>query len=265
MELSISKESKDFKQVDKAYELSALLYADSFFYGLFDYGFKLSKADKISISNDLKTSIISSSKGSIRKAKLGILNSSFVLIPKADFRHEDINQYLTMSIGNINLEKEIVRSDYIVNHSIRVCYSVSKKDITLINSCFEAPSLQHYITTIIASIPDGKDGLFVHIIESNIVIVAILEGKIKLANIYEAADVETIFYYISLAYQESDLSTMNAIIHITGDKSQDDQFNELIHSYCSNVTTTSPPISMDNILLEDAYRYTALFNISKCG
>jgi len=259
------RQSVNFIEAEKAYELSALIYADSFFYGLFDYGSKLVKSSDIS-SDELKTKgLLGTSKATVRKSKFGILNQLFTLIPKAEYDHHNIADFVKAACKIDDPSAYIYRSDYIPHYGLRVCYAIAKDKVSLINEVYESPSLLHYVTALIASTETGEDGLYVHVIDDKILIAAKVDDRLQNANCYTYDADETAVYYIGLNYQETKLSSNNSPILLSGDIKADSGFSTIMNKYFDQTKLVTPPISIDGSPLSNAHQIDPLYAISICG
>ena len=263
MEITLSKESKVFQTKDIKYELSALLNADSFFYGLFDYDSKLAFSNEISSINDLdkeswRDRIL------LRKAKVGLLNNLVAFIPESEFQAADIPMILGNVCGLQDTSEYIIRSDRSEKFDLRICYAVPKNLVKLMTKTFDGPILNHYVSSFLESISiTESNGLYVDFSGDVLIIVAIKDGRLALTNTYKESEVLNAFYWISLAHQSVFQEDKSVPIYYSGKRMNSTSLLDTLQSYFSSVEKMTQSISLDGNSISDEVAFYPLHCIAE--
>lgn len=263
MEVRGKKESKDFQNTDIKYELSALLDADSFFYGLFDYGSKLAFSNNIdSIDGLAQESWRGQTK--LRKTKIGLLNSLIVMIPETEFRAADIAPIVTTTCNLSDTSQYIIRSDRIEKHGLRVCYAVPKELVKTMTNTLDGPILNHYVSTFLDSITDTSvNALYIDLSSDLLIIAACRDGKLFFANTYLIKESLDGLYWISSVHKsvfEDDRATP---IFYSGKNIEVSTLLITLGSYYSQLKKMTHSISFDGDPIKGDVYYYPLYCISQ--
>lgn len=230
-----------------------------------DYGHRLMKSGVLSLETLDLDQILQSEQASLRKSKIGYFNSYFTLIPKSEFEVQQIEKYVTSACEVADPHNYIYRSDYIVSRALRVCYAVPKGVLAQINDTFDNSSLVHLVTGMIEKLQDEQDILSCHVIDAHILICAVRDTQLVLANAYEVSSAENMLYFISLIYQETGLSDLNAKIKMSGDIEKHSELSAILGNYFGQLELDQPPIFFEDGKMEDSHRYAGLYAISQCA
>lgn len=262
MEINLNKEAESFYSNDIKYELSALIDADSFFYGLLDYGHKLAYSN-YALSSDVVPPEILQQSDKIRKTKLGYINNLVTLIPNDSFVQEDLSTILQHTCAIQQIKDYVLRSEHSLKHDLRVCYALPKKTVRQVTDVFDAPMLNHFVTTFIDQINvDQGDALHACKLGSFILVSVVNNGKLALTNVYAAVDAVSSFYFISLAYQKIFMKMSFAPIHLSGLIEEGDELHKLIADYYTYVDFVSEGITLDGVRLDSNGAFYPLYCIS---
>jgi len=262
LEITLKKESKDFQNKNLKYELSALLDADSFFYGLFDYGSKLAYSDRISSIDDLSSEPWNE-RISLRKTKIGLLNNLVTLIPESEFRAADMTSIIATSIGISDTSQYILRSDRSEKHNLRICYAVPKGLVKTITNLLDSPILHHYVSTFLDSISDVKeDGIYLDFSGEVLIVIALKGGKPLLVNTYKVTEDLDAFYWIALAHQSIFKEDKSAPIYFSGKLIGETTLYTTLKSYFPQLRKLKHAITLDGISIAEEEALYPLHSIS---
>lgn len=265
MELTILKESQHFADADKKYELSALIDADSFFYGVFDYGQSIQRIGRSTFAHPETASLLKDSRATIRKFKLALLSPVFTLIPREEYSPEDLGSYLTATYPDLPLYQYILRSDHISQLDVRVCYPVEKNQLTALTNRYDSASLTHYVSTLLEYIPREKDGIYVLCIEDNAIVIGMKSGRLHFCNQERLKSYLDTFYTIQNACDLLYEGDNNYTIYIAGAGNKMDELISLLQKYHPHIEPLSPQMTMDGEIVTDSNYLFPLYTISKCG
>jgi hypothetical protein len=263
LEVTLKRESKDFHNKDIKYELSALLDADSFFYGLFDYGDKLVFANEISFINELGGESWRD-RISLRKTKIGLLNNLVLIIPESEFQPADIPYILSATCNLPDISQYIIRSDRIEKHDIRVCYAVPKELVKIMTDTLDGPILNHYVSAFLHSISDTSlDALFIDFSCKSLIVIACKDGRLVFINNYEVEENLNAFYWISLAHQSIFGEDRFVPIFYSGKLMETSSLRDTLESYYAELKKMIQPISIDGFSIKEEVSFYPLHCISE--
>lgn len=248
---------------DISYELSALLDADSLFYGVLDYSRRLKKAAYLTLDREVQDPIEKEYK--IRKVKIGILSPIFTLVPAQEFSSShaaDLIQHNHLLPDGVD---HLIRNDYCEKFNIRVVYAVTKQDLDFLTTSFEAPSLHHFITACIEDLDVSVTGVqFRVILLSGKMTIVVHEGeKLLLANTYAYTDTATFLYFVTLVFKQLGLDRLDQLITISGYLSISDEIIATIKKYYAQVQFVDHSVILDSDV--PRHYYHPLYLVSKCA
>jgi uridine kinase len=246
-----------------SYELSALLVADSLFYGVLDYNRRLRKANFKNLDHSVIGSI--ESEYTIRKTKVGILSRIFTILPSHEFSSSFAHDFIEHTHLLNNENNYLIRNDYCEKFNLRVVYAVLKEDLDFLQSSFDTPILYHFITTAIENLDTSRiDNEVRVVLLDGIMIVTVHNGtKLMMANVYDYYDTASFLYFISLTFRQLDLDHAHQLITLSGMIDQPDEMVTTMKRYYGNVQ-----IAEGGILTESnmpTHYYHPLYCVSKCG
>lgn len=263
MEVVLRKESKSFQTKEIKYELSALLDADSFFYGLFDYGSKLAFSNIISSINELDKEDWQE-RVQLRKSKIGLLNNLVVFIPEVEFKSADIPAILSSVCGIPDVSEYIIRADRSEKFDLRICYAVPKSLIKTMTTTLDGPILHHYLSSFLESIGGLEPtGLYMHYSGEVLIMIALKDGHLAFSNIYKADESLNAFYWLSLAHQSIFEEDKSVPIYYSGRGMRTTSILGTIQSYFPHVNKMTHSISLDETKLSNEVEFYPLHCISE--
>lgn len=252
---------------DKSYELSALINADSFFYGIFDYGSNLKCAFGLPQSSSKFSDLVSAQEMGIRKAKIGIVNTLFTLVPDKEFAVKDSFQWLSSACRIDNPEDYIIRNDYSDEYKLRVVYAVPKPLMKDIKESIDNCSLVHFVFSCLDSIPNTGSKKKVRLIKlDKFIVIVVKDGnQLLLANMYDYQSNMDILYFLSLVFDRLNLDSKEQHIELAGMFSKEDNLIDLLLDYYGNIQLAEGYLKLIYNEAFSEYHFLPLYCISKCA
>lgn len=248
---------------DLSYELSALIDADSLFYGILDYQRHLRKASYINLSQveSLVDQIIECK---IRKSKVSFVSSEFALVPTHEYSN-NIAADLLWHGQKQDYEEYILRNDYCERFNLRVIYAIDRIDFNRVQDYFSSLSIFHFVTACLDACDTDSPFKTIRLtIFENRMVVILHEGKIlHLANVYEYSDENEMLYFIGLIFSLYNLDYIKQQIVLSGWIKDDDEKARLINKYFGNVTMAHQPLVIDGF--KSPHVYHPIYCVSQCA
>lgn len=252
-----------------SYELSALVDADSLFYGVFDYSrtlvwagnTHLSQTDQLKqelLDNDIK----------IRKVKVGILNSQHTIIPNDEFNTETIKDIVT-HVNHIDQpEQYIYRSEYSVEHKLRVLYAVQKDVIKTLNTAFDNCQLIHVNYAQVVSTSDvvATQDCMVRLCfyESRFCLTVVDKEQLILCNTYDYSSNQDVLYFLGLAFERLGLTYSTQSVEVGGYVIHEGDLLSELKRYFGGIRYATGYIK-SNLKHSEEHYHLPLYMISKCA
>jgi hypothetical protein len=269
LEVKYQKIADSLEESSKSYELSALIYADSLFYGLYDYGFKLQKSGVANINSAIKTLLLENTKASLRRSKLGLANANFTLLPPGFYNSEQIDELLAHSNNDLSEDTHLFRSDSIENFDIRIGYAVKKDLVKKLNTTFDSPILVHYMTAFLTNIDINHVNSEYQLhscIYGDYQALALCKGsKLIWANHYKAPTPPLQLYNIAICAQLHHIDPSDISIHLSGWIDDNHGTVHLLKQYFKQITFDRNETSFNGQDIDDVQYYHPLVAISKCA
>ncbi len=252
---------------DISYELSALVNADSFFYGLLDYGTKLKAAYGIKHNDAPFSDMVHGQPYKIRKTKIGIHNNLFTIVPDKEFSVKHSFDWLSQVCQLEHPEDYIIRNDYSDQFKLRVIYAVPKPLMRDIKESVENCSLVHFVFACLDSIPNVGPQIKVRVVilDTHFVLVVKRGNGLLLANSYDYTSWQDILYFLSLAYDKLGLNRLEDPIELSGMIKSDDTLISLLVDYFGKVQLASNYLNIDQSQSVSEHHFLPLYCISKCA
>lgn len=263
MEIVLPQQSKAFPNRDSKYELSALLDADSFFYGLIDYGSQLEYVNSIKrfqdVSQEAWQNIVV-----LRKIKIGILNHAVSILPFESLAMEDLIEIVAHSAGILEPELYDFRVDRCEAQQLKICYAVPKSVLIGIRNQWQEPLIYHFVTTFVQGIElNGEDGLYIYASATTLVLCALKDHKLPFINCYQIKHPIDAFYYIMLTYREVFEEDVHVALHYASHPHTSNDILHHLQQYNPRLQHRTSDFKMDGQVLTDDYHYHALQCVSK--
>ncbi len=249
-----------------SFELSALVNADSFVFGVFDHARDLKLADAKSWSELMDTDLdqlVSDVK--IRKTKLGVMNSLFSIVPESEFKLSHSSIFLGHVCDLMDAEHHMIRNDYSERFQLRVIYAVEKDVIKKVQESLVSPSLSHFVYACIDSMPDtSQQAVRVVKIGDQAVILVTQGDRLILANQYTIHTDSDILYYLSLIFERLGLDREQQPVEIVGEVEKTGSLYSLLSQYYGELMIPAEPQLISTATIAD-HVYHPLYYISKCA
>lgn len=251
----------------KSCELSALLYADSFFYGLMDYGQLLLKTG-VQKSAELSTILSDNLDYKIRRTRLAVMDNNFVIFPEGSYTSENIGTAFYHSHG-FTVERYLFRSDSMDDLGLKVVYAIDKEKVKWINQTFDSPSLIHFTTAMLSNVKlkegDAASRLHVCLVGSQLSLVLIVDNNLKWCNTYDCGNVKAFLYYIGLVSEIFLLPTNELELYLSGWLDKDHLYVKELNKYFSLLKFQDQGINFYGVNTDNHQYYHPLVAISKCA
>jgi len=252
-----------------SYELSALIDADSLFYGVFDYNKTLVWAGHGSLSETDKLKAELFDNGiTIRKVKIGILSSPHTIIPNEEFNTDTIKDLITHVNHIQQPEQYIYRNEYSVQHKLRVLYAVEKDVIRTINSAFDNCQLIHVnFAQVESTKTEGSQED--HIVrlcfyESSFCLSIVHSQQLILCNTYNYSNNQDVLYFLGLAFNRLGLEHRTQAVEVGGYVIHDGELLQELKRYFGGIRYATGYIKSKLESSEEHY-HLPLYMISKCA
>lgn len=246
-----------------SYELSALIDADSLFYGIIDYRKQLKRAVRVGLHNLDNQALTSQIDYSIRKTKVAFLSNQFCLVPT----HEYSNNYGAELLwhGQKDADSDyILRNDYCEKFDLRVIYSIRRDDIYRFQDSTSPIALHHFVTACLETCdttnPSKKVKLMIF---DHKLLILVHEGKrLLICNVYDYNEPTTLLYYVSLVYEQMKLDRQSQSVEIAGLLTSKEDTFHLLKKYFGNISFADYGLSLDGF--QAPHVYHPLYCVSQC-
>jgi len=267
LEIKKSIRSSHTLDIEKTYELSALIDVDSFFYVITDADQEqvtiidhtpIKKGDKeLQLTPNLK----------LKSAKIAIANSLYTLIPADQYTPETLKDYVHQVMLPFSRDLYVYQSDHIPSAELYICYAIPKD---LYKYCFTLPAipiLYHQVGALLTQVNRKSSRTIIHISRhaDNIIIFVIVKGQVKLANTFKSDSPITTLYYITLVHQSLGIGKENLDLEFSGAFIPKDETDRLVSKYFSNIKYSPASIKLDGQLIEHSSVYFPLQSVSLCA
>lgn len=266
MEISKRRISKNISTLDKAYELSALINADSFFY-------TLSTEEELVLSNELSFSDASSSEtldgidhSRISKARFAIHNAHFTIVPADDFDIDNQGDFLSAAIGNNGYSDGVHRVDFVEKANAYVCYGVNRLELVRCASIVPEASIMHSTTVIMSSVLSSDQAATIHLskLGHQVIMACAADGQLKIVNTLNDVTPISLLYYATLLKKTFKLGQDDLVIELSGDFTNEDGCISLLSRYFKTVNYKESTLRFDDEILTSSM-YFPLTSISQCA
>lgn len=258
---------KDFtyeiKRDTKPHILSAIIGADSFFYGLFDQNYKLLGC---TYQKDVDFSPAFVEQIAAELAPYADLQQRIAFSTKP-FLHvsaseEDVSRYYP------SYDDKLVEHEKLTAQDIKVLYGLKGRHLALVEEAFSKPEC-HHISTVLhnAAYPNRKVMVHMHIDNDTVHLLAAATDQLRYYNQFYCVDEKDYLYFVLLAYQQLGYDTNEVPLSVSGRVSKDSDIYNLMHGYIRHIDFVSP----DLLRVEDIrfrktkHYYHDLFSTSICG
>lgn len=252
--------------IDKGYTpniLSAIIGADSFFYGLFDENKNLysCKHFKDVVFNDEFIGEISNllSKYKDVKQKITFTTKPYLHLPENE---EDITRFYPAF-----LDKR-VESDVLDKQDLKVIYGLKAEHISFMEHCFNSPEVFH-ISKILTPRSTGiitKPCVYAHIDDNTLHLIAHDMGNLKYYNQFRCEHKNDFLYFTMMVYDLMSYNRYEVPLHVSGRIDRSSEIYKLLYEYIKNVSfaNTAGLIVSDIRFKETSHYYYDLYKTAIC-
>ncbi len=251
---------------DISYELSALINADSLFYGVFDYAKTLIWAANIPLSRiGLLREELSKNDISIRKFKAGYYSTHYTIIPNEEFDSLNSEILFEHVNGLENHNDSILRNEYSEQFGMRLIYKVPKEIVRVVNQAFDNCSMIHANFAQIETMQNQENtAVRLCFYDSSFDITVISHEKLILSNSFDYKGGQDVLYFLGLTFERLGLDYRVQTIELGGLIQYDGEVVQLLKEYFGSIQYATNYIKSDLDRSEEHF-HLPLYMISKCA
>ncbi len=230
--------------------LSALVDADSFFYGLCDKDNKWQKLGTIKLKGLHEWNLREPQASQITKTTIGVLTNLFTLVPSTEWNPDQTGDFLNFAqYSNDAYDLEIL-ADEISNFGIHLCYAFPVKRKQQLKSTFGAHGIVHLISALLRSVRKRDSIDFIHIsrIGNKVIMICLRRGVPVLANMFRKASSSDLLYFTQLVVDRYELDEQILMIQCSGDYDDKRVEINLLRRYFKEVEYHSEDLSDTEVL-----------------
>jgi hypothetical protein len=165
--------------------------------------------------------------------------SQFTLMPNLSVEQLPADAIPNFLKWNTNSELSILKNPLLFDN-ISILFQISKKQLT---KTFPAATFKHGVEILVnqCMLSNQKDTLTVVLIDNQLILSVIKDGKLQLSNIFQVESNEEVIYYIMLMFQELNLDAEKVSIQLYGECEEKPYLEEHLSSFVRNVTSNIHP------------------------
>lgn len=243
--------------------LSAVIGADSFFYGLYDRNFTLYKCDYFeqfsfslaeyeSLANEL-------SAFQDVKQVISFSTKPYLHVPLGEGNITKF--YPSFDDKQVNIEK-------LTAQEISVLFGLKEKHVSFVKEVFNAPSVHHISTVFHNEIfPSSKDQVVGYFEDERLHLLVSDMDKLKYYNQFECRDKTDHLYFIAMVYNLLGYDMNEVPLAICGRIEQSSELHDLLYGYVRNIKFLNSRHQKiaDLRLRKSAHLYHDLYSTAICG
>jgi len=258
LELNKRRTAQHIKDNQGSYELSALIYADSFFYILRQKN-ALIASDEVTLVELEKVCEQIKLTYDITQLDIAIFDECFTLVPLEDFEEAERATYMTQASGSLpSGRSKLVKVDDHFDVQASLCYEISQD---LVKRCLDLhprANLCHAVTSLWAKVRQGQKGPLIHLcrIGNKVLTIAAQDGQLRLATVIHGDQPVTVLYYVTLTTQVLGLSADTLNVELSGDFVAGSSSDQLLRRYFNHVSYPSSSLTLEGVRLDPSFHYT---------
>ncbi len=260
--------SSDSINKDITYELSALINADSLFYGVLDYNGHLVWAAEIALNNiNLLKQELLSNNINIRKFKVGIQNQLYTIVPNEEYGSAASKELLLHTNAINDTEEYLIRNDYSEAFGLRYIYALPNHLVKEINGAFDNCSLVHAAHANLEWLPTSSTTTIqVHMCfyREHFDLTISKSTTLMLSNTFRFSSEQDVLYFLGLAFDRLQLDAVSQEITVGGFIIHDGSMILALRDYFGHVRIATDRIKSDTDHAQKHY-HLPLYMISKCA
>lgn len=214
--------------------LSAVIGADSFFYGLFTSDNQLLESNYYQISSFSDESVISTIKRDIFSTDGLDVKITYSGKP---YMHNE------RTLGGALLQffpafdNKDTDADILTDQTVTVDYGITKQHSAFLRSIFDKVNATFHLSTVLANYyyPYSSEKLIALVDNSRLHLMYAKDTQFLYYNQFDCMDENDYLYFISLAYKEMKLNPDTAMLELSGKVDFDSPIYKLLQGYIRNV------------------------------
>jgi len=261
-EISISFDH--IKDKEKVCELSVVIYADSFFYGLWDDDDRLVKADSGHITelNAVYNEQVSSY--DLKIARIMSTLKPFVHIPGAEYEEKYFDHYFSGIYQLDKVDSTGRESDTFLREDIRTLHYMDNEFI-MNDGLTQFPVKTAHISTALANYAYLIESDYISYLAHNTLhISSSTQSKFQFYNQFECYHKKDYLYFYMLTLNALKLDPKKEIVNIGGLLTNDSPIYELLHAYIGDIRLRDNDVKIDEVNAEEKQFYFDLYLCKSC-
>lgn len=252
------------KDIKSIVELSVVLYADSFFYGLWTEDEVLIKSDNHAISNFKKVLEIWKKNFRIRKVRLMSTVKPYAHLREKDFDKKYFDDYFDGLYDLSKRSKTKKRTDGFLKEEINTLHYIDKSVLSNLKESKLKFKASH-ISTALAN--------YTYLIDSDLIALATSDklhichaknGKFQFYNQFHCESAEDYLYYLLWVMKHFNLDPASEPLYLGGTITKDSKLHLLIKSYIKKVKHIDKHLKMPSKVSNPKQLYFDLYLCKSC-
>ncbi len=253
----------DIERSSAPYILSAVIGADSFFYGLFDADYNLYACkyyDDVDY-DEAFTKVIAEE----MKPYSGV--RQVVSFSTKPFLHMGSDDETVVKYYPAYDDKQLAVEKF-TTQEIRVLYGLDSQHLKFLEDCFDRPSY-HHISTVLnhAFYPNTKKQLILHVDNGIAHLTYANQERMIYYNQFKCDDKKDYLYFTMMAYELLKLDPENVPLVISGRLEKSSEIYDLLYDYIRNIEfVNSRHLGVEDVRFRQSkHIYNDLYSTAICG
>ncbi len=234
-------------------------------------GFELFELDVANSIDEYKNCFLQSSllKTQAENSKVVFNVPDFLIVPNSKFKAENISSYISCTYGDVDTESIINCADDSISSklSMQVIYRIKSDLFEAVNNYSNNAKYFHVASHVLNNLfnveQHNLEKIKIQFYNSSMLVLAVKDGQLKLAQSYNFETPEDIIYYMLNIVQECSLSVESTLVEACGMIDTNAQHFNLLQSLFKNLTLEAlhnQPLFVNSISVADAHYYTPFIN-----
>lgn len=259
--------SKAFNHIvnsEKITELSVVLYADSFFYGLWSEDHQILRSDTHHISNFNKFLKIWNNNYQIEMVRVLSMIKPYLHLNSADFSEKHFSTYFK-GIYDVRKKNDCATEvDKFLQEPINTLHYIEQNVIKSLNE-YDFPFKISHISTALSNYALLNEEQFLIFIEADLIHISITKnGKFQFYNQFYCSSSNDYLYFIALILKAFDLDAHNENIQVGGLITMDSPLHTKLKAYLPNLNLIKESLMSSKPIEKPLQLYFDLYLCKSC-
>ena len=252
------------KEIDLIHELSVVLYADSFFYGLWSENEVLIKTDNHSLENLEKLMKIWNHNYDLQMVRIMSTAKPYVHLAEGDYKKKYFDDYFKGLYPTWKVKGKAKEKDVFVKEPINTLHYFEPHFMDQLKG-FDFPFKTSHISTALGNYAYLIEERIVSHISNNILHISCYKnGSFKFYNQFYCEQAEDFLYYYLLVLQEFDLDPSKATICIGGEIMEESKLMTLLKAYVNKIKLVDKNLKLKRSVNHSTHLYYDLYLCKSC-